>query len=395
MQEIDVSRLSRDYSKEPLVRGETPNIHELKYLLLEMNLSKQEIANYFKKKSATTISQWQKQFNVYKTQQQILDKRRKTNIDKYGVGCSFQSDTVKTKICETNLKRYGTNWHTQSNNFKQKAIQTNIKKYGVDNFRKSKKYKDKYSKTCFKKYGVEHYSQTDLFKKKSKQTSLIRYGVDNYTKTDEYKKRTKETNNKKYGTDYFSQSKSWKSKTTETNKKKYGKEYYTQTKGWRDKFLDNKYVEGIQNKILTTKKKNGTLIISKQEAMVGTLLDNKFGIVKRQYRSEQYPFNCDFYIPSEDLYIEYNGNWTHGNEPFDSNSEKQKQQLQLWKIKSKELNWEQKQKEYYENAIYVWTDLDVRKRETAKKNALNWMEFFNIKQVKEWLKNQGENNGSY
>lgn len=32
-----------------------------------------------------------------------------------------------------------------------------------------------------------------------------------------------------------------------------------------------------------------------------------FPEVKRQYKSKEYPFFCDFYIPSLDLYIEYNG----------------------------------------------------------------------------------------
>jgi len=38
------------------------------------------------------------------------------------------------------------------------------------------------------------------------------------------------------------------------------------------------------------------------------LLVDKFGYseVIRQYRSEKYPFFCDFYIPCLDLYIELN-----------------------------------------------------------------------------------------
>ena len=35
-----------------------------------------------------------------------------------------------------------------------------------------------------------------------------------------------------------------------------------------------------------------------------------------------------------------------------------------------------KNSKYYDNSIYTWTDLDVRKREVATNNNLNWIEVF-------------------
>ena len=40
---------------------------------------------------------------------------------------------------------------------------------------------------------------------------------------------------------------------------------------------------------------------------------------------------------------------------------------------------------YYKNAIKVWTDLDIRKREIARQNNINFVEFWNIEEVIEWL----------
>lgn len=56
---------------------------------------------------------------------------------------------------------------------------------------------------------------------------------------------------------------------------------------------------------------------------------NKYGIenVKRQYKSELYPFACDFYIQNLDLYIECNFHWTHGGHKFDKNNENDIKQL--------------------------------------------------------------------
>ena len=92
-----------------------------------------------------------------------------------------------------------------------------------------------------------------------------------------------------------------------------------------------------------------------------------------------YPYNCDFYIPSLDIYIEYQGNWTHGDSPFNSSNIEHQNKLKDWKDKSEYSS-------YYNNAIYVWTDLDVRKRKIARQNNIKLLEFWTIEEVEDWLK---------
>lgn len=41
-------------------------------------------------------------------------------------------------------------------------------------------------------------------------------------------------------------------------------------------------------------------------------------IVRGWIDKQRYPFNCDFYIKSKDLFIEYQGHQTHGYEPYDA-----------------------------------------------------------------------------
>ena len=60
-----------------------------------------------------------------------------------------------------------------------------------------------------------------------------------------------------------------------------------------------------------TQKKNGTINTSKTEKELEAELRKIFPDLKTQYKSEVYPFACDYYIPSLDLYIEYNGFITH------------------------------------------------------------------------------------
>lgn len=132
-------------------------------------------------------------------------------------------------------------------------------------------------------------------------------------------------------------------------------------------------------------KRNNTLRInksyskSKPEDLSFSLIKEKYPDVERQYRSDKYPFNCDFYIPSIDTYIEYNGFWTHGGHPFNQDDKDDLRKIETWKFKSSR---------FYDNAIYVWTDLDIRKRKIARENDLNYIEFWNVSDVKNWIESK-------
>lgn len=117
-------------------------------------------------------------------------------------------------------------------------------------------------------------------------------------------------------------------------------------------------------------KNNNTLFVkdSKAEQDYYNKLKTRYDeddIVRQYFDKERYPYKCDFYIKSEDKFIEVHGNWTHGGRPFDSNDEDCQKQLAIWKEKAKT-------SKYYQNAIYTWTVLDVKKTEIARKNNLNF-----------------------
>lgn len=131
----------------------------------------------------------------------------------------------------------------------------------------------------------------------------------------------------------------------------------------------------IIEKMQQTRKRNNSFNKSKPEEEIYKLLCQKYNDVKRQYKSEKYPFACDFYIPSEDLYIEYQGFWMHGFEPYIDTKE-QKEKVKLWETKITP---------QYTSAIKTWTIKDLLKRQTANKNNLNWIEFFNMNQFNEWF----------
>lgn len=124
-------------------------------------------------------------------------------------------------------------------------------------------------------------------------------------------------------------------------------------------------------KRFTTMKERGNYTSSKPENQAYEELVSKYGKddVIRQYRDERYPFACDFYIKSKDLFIELNAHWSHGCKPYDENDKECQDRLKVWQEKAKT-------SKFYQQAIYTWTDLDVRKRKCAKDNNLNYLTIY-------------------
>ena len=132
-----------------------------------------------------------------------------------------------------------------------------------------------------------------------------------------------------------------------------------------------KWVEGQAERRYNTMKSNKSFNKSSVEENMYIDLCDKYGIdnVCRQYRDERYPFACDFYIKSEDLFIELNAHWTHGPHPFDKSNRADIELLTLWKSKATETNM-------YSVAIDVWTRRDVLKQNVAKINNLNYITIY-------------------
>lgn len=354
----------RDYIKEPLKkvksRNEKPENEDVCYLYDKLQLSKRKIAkilktdvryidsiidNYNLKRHKPLRMSYEMLYNEYIINNLSLEElSKKYNISKrtlrYWINDNYKiyksSNDKLVHIKQSKLKKYGNENYVNI----EKAKQSRLEKYG--NYVNMIKIKE----SNLKKYGIENVSfLVDVKKKISVKNTL------------NAKERMK--------------------KMLETNLKKYGVKTFSQTEMSKNRYKDIDYVKNIMNKQYETKKKNNTFGKSKIEDEIYKLLCEKFDDVKRQYKSNLYPFACDFYIPSIDLYIEYQGYWTHGFEPY-IDSEKQKEKVKLW---------ESKNTPQYIKAIKDWTERDVIKRQTAKDNNLNWLEFFNMNQFMEWYNN--------
>lgn len=142
---------------------------------------------------------------------------------------------------------------------------------------------------------------------------------------------------------------------------------------WQNPDTRERHIASIPDAVIKsneTKRKQKTFNTSSNEDAMYTKLVDTYGAdnVIRQYSDDRYPFSCDYYIPSEDLFIELNAHWTHGPKPFDPSDEECLELLDKWRSKHTK---------FYDQAIYVWTDLDVRKYQAALENNLNYERIYN------------------
>lgn len=294
---------------------------------------------------------------THMSSQEVKDKIKQTCLERYGVENVFQDKYIKEKAQQTCLQRYGTVNVQQNLDIRKKTQETCIERYGSVFPLLNEEVKEKTLYTLLQKYGVYNAMQSNEVKLKAKQTCLERYGCENYSQTDEYKERYQKTCMERYGVLNSFQLDICKERRNEVLQNKYGVNYAFSNKD-------------IQKRALEASLQSSSSKSKAEDAIYEELCDiyGEENII-RQYKSKAYPFHCDFYIQSEDLYIEYQGSWTHGSRPYIEGDTACVQQLQLWKEKA--VN-----SEYYKDAIETWTYRDVIKRETARKQKLNYIEIW-------------------
>jgi len=354
--------------------------------------------------------------------QETKQKKCQTNIKKYGCEFSTQSPIVKervklslnnrtdeekqktkekrlkttqnwsneykveihNKMVNTCLERYGTTNGGYTENAKIKIQQTCLKKYGVDNPGKIKESHEKAKKTNIIRYGGNAPICSSEIKEKIKQTNIIRYGGNAPSSSTEIKEKIKQTNIIRYGVDVASKLNETKEKQRNTCLERYGVDTFFKT----EKLKKMSNSPETKRKEYETKIKNHTFSTSREEEYLYNCLCNKYGInnVKRQYSSDSYKYNCDFYITTINLYIEYNGSHYHHFHPFDETNKNDI--IELNKLKNLAENSERHKngkKSQYDTIIYVWCILDVKKRKMANINKLNFIELWNKNDIDKFI----------
>lgn len=404
---------NKDVIKKVLEKHNIPfHSHEVCMQLKQQKATKTNLERYGVTNTYQIPEIAAKAQKVWKdNEQEIRKKMQQTSLERYG-DPNYHNDE---KIKQTRLERYGVENFFQNNEIHKKALanaqsneavekkkQTCQKHFGTDTPLESKDVWKKIHKTIQETYGVDYISQAPKIKEKAKQTSIEKYGAPSYTQTAEYLEKRRITSLAKYGTEDPSQSDIVKAKVVATNIEKYGVPYYTQTDEYlakakqtnRKKYGADFYSQTKEylKKAYRTKKENHSFNSSKQEDLFYKRLLEYFTPedILKQYNTlaaehtNRYPFDCDFYIKSLDLFIELNLIRTHGGHPFNLNNSNDIAILENFKQHADT-------SEFYRNAIDVWTVRDPLKLKMAKQNNLNYIMLYNEAEINNFFEHLKEN----
>ena len=134
------------------------------------------------------------------SRQDVKDKVKKTNLEKYGVSCPLNTkDNIENRI----EKMFGTQEAIDARN--EKTIKTNLEKFGVEHAAQAEICKQKAKETFREKYGTDHPLQNPEILAKAQATNLERYGDTCSLNNPEVKAKAMKSLFEHYGVEYYNQ----------------------------------------------------------------------------------------------------------------------------------------------------------------------------------------------
>lgn len=147
---------------------------------LEENLSLEEMTERFSI-SRSTVKARIKEYGLKKTEEQRMQKIRSTMQKKYGIVSASQDPSFSEKCKKAWSKKRENGDITQIVERRQKTC---LERYGVENPFQSEVFREKGKKTIEEKYGTEFESGAAIIWQRGKQTCLKKYGVENPSQID-------------------------------------------------------------------------------------------------------------------------------------------------------------------------------------------------------------------
>lgn len=322
-----------------------------------------------KKARETSLRNWDTEHPMQST---VVKERYKAAIRReYGVDWALAAPEVRAKRETTMVERHGDAVPMRCDDSRAKAQETARERYGADWAIASDVVQEHIKETCQERFGVDWPMQSSEVRERMAAGLVAKLGVEHALESDEVKARMVERSREQWGTDWPCQTEAVKAAIQQSCLKKFGVPSPMQA-------------PEVIARGFATKKANGTMSSSSCEDDLYELLCEQFGKddVDRQHRdAERYPFACDFYVRSLDLFIELNASWTHGGHWFDPNSPNDIVKLEEWADKAKRGH------EFYDSAMETWVIRDPRKRDWARSKGINYLVFWDndLTDAKAWL----------
>ena len=133
----------------------------------------------------------------------VKDKRKNTNITRYGGISPFSSKEVMDKVKQTCVEKYGVTCPLQNEEIHKKSVQTCIERYGVEFPSQTKDFQERVKNTSLRKYGTTNPGCSEQALEKIRNTNMSRYGVEYSFQREEVREKSRQSNLNNWGSEYF------------------------------------------------------------------------------------------------------------------------------------------------------------------------------------------------
>lgn len=305
--------------------------------------------------------------------------------------CSTLDPYVQKKSSYSSMKNWGYKHPSQSPIVKKKHEDTNLERRGVKSPLQIKEIHDKGIKAAatpevrqlVRKRKEEKYNDPNYHNfEQAQETYYKKTGYKTTFYNPEVREKSRQKFQEKYNKNSYVETHEFQEKSSKTIQQKFNVSNYTKSQDYKNK----KSI--IVKKGFETRKKNGTLGSNRSKAEIRCYekAKLKFPDIRNSYfEDSRYPFNCDMYIPSQDLFIECHFSQYHHYHPFDKNCIGDLVELSKLNHIIRSPYLMNDYKEEYIKIKNTWTISDPLKLKTFIDNRLNYKIFYTEKEFIEWF----------
>lgn len=335
----------------------------------EIAANSKKVRNKFKQ---TMLSKWGvdhpsklKEISIKKSEKMKLKSSEISNrIKEYFKNkTEEEKEITEEKRRKTNLIKYGVDNISKIDEIKEKKKKTFTDKWGGFTF-DSDILMDKVNGTNMEKYGTIYPSTTDIVKHKMRKTSLEKYGVEYPTKSDQIKEKVKNTFLEKYGSKNIMFSEDFRSRFEISKDPNYvgylgNREYIFNCDN-----CGSNYEIGYDNFYKRKLRKVNPCTICNGISESSSIKENELSdFIKSVYNGEiikkyRDGIEIDIFLPEIKIGFEFNGLYWHS---------------ELWKEKNYHINKTNYFRERGIKIIHIWEDDWDNKNEIIKSQIINWI----------------------
>jgi hypothetical protein len=265
---------------------------------------------------------------------EVIEKRKKTNLEKYGV-----ENPAKSILSINKMKSTISNKTSEEKKEINLRRQSTVKeRYGVENIMQLDSTKESLKNTVFTLYGVDNAAKSTIVQKKIEETNIERYGVKAPAQNIEIKEKVKKTTQERYGYTTILSSPSFKEHYNKESKRIFyesllsdnrlqGKvkplftwKYFLETKrekyqefNWECLKCGTHFYFYLENGIVPRCPSCYPLLRAGESLMekeIHTSLSGEFSFETRKLNIIP-PYELDIYFPDHNIAIEFNGTYWH------------------------------------------------------------------------------------